>query len=158
MSTGYGRVQLKCVDTRWRTGGEVKGETGEWSGYPVLFTLPRNMVYPELLPLMRTTRLPVVDWTDGPRRLKWTCPLRRKTKSGFCACAITFQTQSNQRNGLSWILTLEIQIFYKMHLFRVPNYGSSMHNVKEDKVGFRLARRRDMPETSDDFEWSESYR
>ena len=30
-----------------------------------------------------------------PRRFKWTLPFRRKTKSGFCACAITFQTQSN---------------------------------------------------------------
>jgi hypothetical protein len=30
-----------------------------------------------------------------PRRFKWTRPFRRKTKSGFCACAITFQTQSN---------------------------------------------------------------
>jgi len=33
-----------------------------------------------------------------PRRLKWTRPFRRKTKSGFSACAITFQTQST----LSW--------------------------------------------------------
>jgi len=29
-----------------------------------------------------------------PRRFKWTRPFRRWTKSGFCACAITFQTQS----------------------------------------------------------------
>jgi hypothetical protein len=29
-----------------------------------------------------------------PRRFKWTRPFRGKTKSGFCACAITFQTQS----------------------------------------------------------------
>ena len=29
-----------------------------------------------------------------PRRSKWTRPFRRKTKSGFCTCAITFQTQS----------------------------------------------------------------
>jgi hypothetical protein len=29
-----------------------------------------------------------------PRRFKWTRPFRRKTKSGFCACAIIFQTQS----------------------------------------------------------------
>jgi hypothetical protein len=29
-----------------------------------------------------------------PRRCKWTRPFRRKMKSGFCACAITFQTQS----------------------------------------------------------------
>jgi hypothetical protein len=27
-------------------------------------------------------------------RFKWTCPFRRKTKSGFCACAITCQTYS----------------------------------------------------------------
>jgi len=26
-----------------------------------------------------------------PHRFKWTRPFRRKTKSGFCACAITFQ-------------------------------------------------------------------
>jgi hypothetical protein len=29
-----------------------------------------------------------------PRRFKWTRPFRRRTKSDFCACAITFQTQS----------------------------------------------------------------
>jgi len=33
-----------------------------------------------------------------PRRFKWTRPFRRKTKSGFCACAITFQTQSTIRD------------------------------------------------------------
>jgi hypothetical protein len=42
-----------------RRGSE--GETGEWSGKPVFFILQRNMVYPALLPLMRTPRLPVVD-------------------------------------------------------------------------------------------------
>ena len=52
------------------------------------------MVYPALLPLMRTPRLPVVDWTDAHRRFKWTRTFRRNTKSGFCACATTFQTQS----------------------------------------------------------------
>ena len=29
-----------------------------------------------------------------PCRFKWTHPFRRKTKSGFCACAITFQLTS----------------------------------------------------------------
>jgi hypothetical protein len=59
------RVQFKCDGTRWRT----EGETGEWSGYPVLFTLPQNIVNPELLPLMRKAGLPVVDWTDAPADL-----------------------------------------------------------------------------------------
>jgi len=42
---------------------------------------------------MRTPRLPAFDWTDALRRFKWIRPFRRKTKYGFCACAITFQTQ-----------------------------------------------------------------
>jgi hypothetical protein len=54
----------------------------------------RNMVYPALLPQMRTPRLPLVYWTNVLRRFKWTLPFRRKTKYGFCACAMTFQTQS----------------------------------------------------------------
>ena len=29
-----------------------------------------------------------------PRRFKWTRPFHRNTKSGYCACAITFQAQS----------------------------------------------------------------
>jgi len=33
-----------------------------------------------------------------PRWFKWTRPFRRKTKSGFCACAITFQMQSTSNN------------------------------------------------------------
>jgi len=35
-----------------------------------------------------------------PRRFKWTRPFRRKTKSGFWACAITFQTQSTTGQDL----------------------------------------------------------
>jgi len=30
-----------------------------------------------------------------PWRFKWTRRFRRKTKSGFCACSITFQTRSS---------------------------------------------------------------
>ena len=63
------------------------------------------MVYPALLPLMRTPRLPVVDWTDAPRRVKWTLPFRRKTKYCFCACAITFQLPSTNhyvKKTFSW--------------------------------------------------------
>ena len=49
-------------------GGEVKGKLAN-GVCSQLFTLPRNMVYPALLPLMRTPRLPVVDWTDVPADL-----------------------------------------------------------------------------------------
>jgi len=30
-------------------------------------------------------------------QFKWTRPFRRKMKSGFCACAITFQTESTHK-------------------------------------------------------------
>ena len=44
---------------------------GNWrmDGQPVPFTLPRNMVYPALLPLMRTSRLPVIYLHDAPANL-----------------------------------------------------------------------------------------
>jgi len=34
-----------------------------------------------------------------PRRFKWTRPFRRKKKSDFCTCAITFQKQSTHFTG-----------------------------------------------------------
>ena len=39
-----------------------------------------------------------------PRRFKWTRPFLRKTKSGFFACAITFQTHFYLRlqDGIFW--------------------------------------------------------
>jgi hypothetical protein len=46
------------------------------------------------------------------RRFKWALPIHRKTKSGFCACAITFQMQSTNgspvRDGFQWNLILAI--------------------------------------------------
>jgi hypothetical protein len=56
-----------------------------------------------------------------PRRFKKTCPLRRKTKSGFCACAITFQTQSTSpvaRTWTRWVQYLPVQ----MHIFSIYLY------------------------------------
>ena len=37
-----------------------------------------------------------------PRWFKWTRPFSRKTKSGFCACAITFQMASNTNHIPYW--------------------------------------------------------
>jgi len=59
-------LQMKRDGTRWPTGGEVKGKqaNGVGSQYSSHY-----MVYPALLPLMRTPQLPVVDWTDAPADL-----------------------------------------------------------------------------------------
>jgi hypothetical protein len=42
-----------------------------------------------------STASSLLNWR--PRRFKWTRPFRRKTKSGFCVCAITFQLASTCR-------------------------------------------------------------
>jgi hypothetical protein len=96
------------------------------------------MVYPALLPLMRTPPLPVVDWTDDTRRFKWTRPFRRKTKSGFCVCAITFQTQSTAHSVLqnfkqfvakhcNYVLAIEEQLAYEAKNFLTHIFAYHTH-------------------------------
>ena len=54
--------------TLWRREGKWRGN---WRMEWVTSTLtpPPNVIYPALLKLMRTTRLPAVDWTDAPTDL-----------------------------------------------------------------------------------------
>jgi len=87
----------------FRLGNEKKKlsvcNSDEFRGWQIGRSLEARLccvVYPALLPLMRTPRLPVVDWTYAPADLN-TRPFRRKTKSCFCACAITFQLASTMR-------------------------------------------------------------
>jgi hypothetical protein len=68
-SSTISRIQLKCDGTQWRTREEVKGKLANAVGSQYSFTLPPNMVQLELLLLMHTPRLPVVDWTDAPANL-----------------------------------------------------------------------------------------
>jgi hypothetical protein len=88
-------VQLKRDGTRWRTVGE-----GEWRGNwrmewvaSTLHTTSEHGVSSITTTDAHTSAASSrLNW--HPRRFKWARPFRRKTKSGFCACAITFQTQS----------------------------------------------------------------
>ena len=50
-----------------------------------------------------------------PRRFKWTRPFRRKTKSGFYACAITFQLASN-RPSFAFELSNGFTVYAWTHL------------------------------------------
>ena len=87
--------------------------TGNWRMEWVASTLtpPPNVVYPALLKLMRTHRLPAADWTDPPTDLNGLVRFGGKTKSGFCACAITFRTSYNSStNPLSQSCTAIIMV------------------------------------------------
>jgi len=89
------RLQLKPDGTRWRTRGEVKGETRmEWVASTLHTTSEHgvsSIITADAHTLAASSRL---NWR--PRRFKWTRSFRRKTKSGFCASAITFQLASTR--------------------------------------------------------------
>ena len=77
LSVNSCRARSEPGGTRWRTGGEVKRKQANGVGSQYNSTLPRNVVCPVLLPLLlliRTPRLPVVDWTDAPTDLNGLVP------------------------------------------------------------------------------------
>jgi hypothetical protein len=80
----------------WHTATHGRGRRGNWRMEWVPSTLHStskhgvsNITTADAHTSAASSRL---NWR--PCRFKWTSPFRRKTKSGFCACAITFQTQS----------------------------------------------------------------
>jgi hypothetical protein len=97
--SGWGRVQLKCDGTRWRTGGEVKGKLANGVGSHYSHTTSEyglsSITTADAHISAAGSRL---NWR--PRRFKWTRPFRRKTKCDFCAFAITFQTQPSRLSAL----------------------------------------------------------
>jgi hypothetical protein len=95
------RVQLKRDGTRWSTGGEMKGKlvNGVGSQYP---SLPRNLVYPALLPLMRTPRLPVVDWTDAPADLNGLVRFAERQNLVSARVPSRFRRSLHQTNEVHW--------------------------------------------------------
>jgi len=78
-------------DTRGRTRGEVKGKYANGVGSQQSCTVSEDglssITTADAHTSAASSRL---NWQ--PRRFKWTRPFRWKTKSGFCACAITFRT------------------------------------------------------------------
>ena len=78
LHAGYLRLQthppnmLSAFETWWHTVTHRRGSEGgnwrmEWVASTL--TLTPNVVYPALLTLMRTPRLPAVYWTDAPADL-----------------------------------------------------------------------------------------
>ena len=91
-SCSMGRGQLKRDSTRWRTGGEVKGKLANGVASTLHTTSEHGVSSITTADAHISAANSRLNWS--PCRFKWTRPFRRKTKSGFCACAITFQTQS----------------------------------------------------------------
>jgi len=113
-----GRVHLKPDGTRWRTEGEMKGKLTNGVGSQYSHTTSErgvsSITNADALTSAASSRL---NWR--PRRFKWTRPFRRKTKSGFSACAITFQTQSTWRYSSPWCVggqcsSVEVELVWNL--------------------------------------------
>ena len=77
----------------WRTGVEVKGKLANGVGSQYSHTPSERGVSSITTADAHTSSASSrLNWL--PRRFKWTRPFRRKTKCGFCACAIRFRTCS----------------------------------------------------------------
>jgi len=118
-----GRLQLKPDGTRWRTGGEVKVNWRmEWVA-STLHTTPEHGVTSITTADAHTSAASSrLNWR--PRRVKWTRPFRRKTKSGFCACAIPFQLASTSVKGGWTGTTAGLDTSEKRNLLFPPGFDS----------------------------------
>jgi len=73
-------------------GREVKGKLANGVGSQYSHTTSERGVSSITTTDAHTSAASIrLNWR--PRRFKWTRPFWRKTKPGFCACAITFQTR-----------------------------------------------------------------
>jgi len=74
-------------------GGEVKGKLGNGVGSQYCYTTSErgvsSITNADAHTSAASSRL---NWR--PHQFQWTRLFWQKTKSGFCVCAITFQTQS----------------------------------------------------------------
>jgi len=93
-------MALYVVESSWNVIAHGDAREGKWRGNWKIgwvastpYTTPEHGVSSIITADAHTSAASSrLNWR--PRRFKWTRPFRRKTKSGFCACAITFQTQS----------------------------------------------------------------
>ena len=84
------RLHLRCDGTRWRTDGKWRGNWRiEWVASTLHTTSKHGVSRITSADVHISAASSRLNWR--PRRFKWTRPFRRKTKSGFCSCTITFQ-------------------------------------------------------------------
>ena len=96
------RLQLKCDGTRWRMGRKWMGNWRmEWVASTLHTTSEHGVSSITTADAHTSAASSRLNWR--PFRFKWTRPFRRKTKSGFCACAIVFQLAS--KSSFTYLLT-----------------------------------------------------
>ena len=105
-------TSLKClkprqpeVESSWNVMAHGDARVEKWRANKRMewVTSKRHMTAEHRLArVIQTLQADVYSWPASsrlnwrPSRFKWTRPFRWKVKSGFCACAITFQTESTR--------------------------------------------------------------
>jgi hypothetical protein len=122
-------VRLKPDGTRWHTGGEVKGKLANGVGSHYSHTISErgvsSITNDDAHTSAASSRL---NWRL--RRFKWTRLFRQKMKSSFCACAITFQTQSTLYAVISRSF-IKFVLRYTCVVPRVYRLAQSYQNLKK---------------------------
>jgi hypothetical protein len=102
------RLLPRMVQSSWNVMAHGDAQKGKWGMEWVASTLHTTTEHG--VPSITTITIADAHTSAAssrlnwrPCRFKWTRQFRRKTKSGFCACAITFQTQSSrQGRAIHW--------------------------------------------------------
>jgi hypothetical protein len=97
----------RVVDSSWNVMAHGDAREGKWRGNWQMEWVASN------LHTTSENGVSSITTADGhnsaassrlnwrPHGFKWTRPFRRKTKSGFCACAITFELASSPNSHVS---------------------------------------------------------
>ena len=101
ITCGWTLLYYTSVESSWNVMAHSDAREGKWRGNwrmewiaSTLHTTSEHGVSSITTADVHSSPASIrLNWR--PHRFKWTRPFCRKTKSGFCACAITFQTQSN---------------------------------------------------------------
>ena len=104
---------------------------GNWQMECVASTLtrPRNVVYPALLTLMRTPRLPAVDWTDYPADLNGLVRLggiRNVVSARVPSCSARALLTDNLRAAIGAAILTE-QCIYTCRPLNISRFVAEYH-------------------------------
>ena len=100
-------TRLHVVESSWNMLAHGDAREGKWRGKWLMEWVASTLHTTSEHGVSSITTITTADVNTSatssrlnwrPRRFKWTRPFRRKTKSGFCTCTITFQTQSTEVN------------------------------------------------------------
>jgi len=122
---------------------------GKWRGnwrmewVASTFTPPRNVVYPALLPPMRASRLPAVDWTDVPADLNGLVRFgeRRNLVSAHVPSRFTRALPPLVYDtDINITLTLLTATFQEIEQIKVCEISGSHNSTAEDSSVMRVSQ------------------